>query len=354
MSSSEGALRIPKFDGKREAFPVWFSQFNALCAVKGVSEALKPGFDMNLADRYDTVLNVTIASEKAQAEAKKKNDLAMSFLTLAMDSNQLLTKVEAAKTVKWPDGIACVLMEKLTNKYKPKDNLAIAEQQKKLMTLHLKKEEDPEELGDKIAALETTYGNRLDEKLKVAAIVNAAGKDYGDVIREVTWRLENAGTPVEADVLIEAMSVKWRISGGHGKSSDDYVLETSLAVAPFKYNCYVCGKQGHKGKDCPNRQDMKACSTCGQKGHPEKFCWEKEENASKRPSGWKSKLESNTAALEVLLASVDMNYDYDYDYDNMEPMTVNVTSEPDDMTGSYEYDKTMKSDIEVSGVTAPK
>ena len=63
------------------------------------------------------------------------------------------------------------------------------------MTLPLRKEEDPEELGDKIAALETTYGNPLDKKLKVAVIVNAAGKDYGDVICEVTWRLENAGRP---------------------------------------------------------------------------------------------------------------------------------------------------------------
>ena len=354
MSSSEGVLRIPKFDGKRETFPVWFSQFNALCAVKGVSEALKLGFDTNLADRYDTVLDETIPAEKAQAEAKKKNDLAMSFLTLAMDSNQLLTKVEAAKTVKWPDGIACVLVEKLTDKYKPKDNLAIAEQQKKLMTLHLSKEEDPEELGDKIVALETTYGNPLDEKLKVAAIVNAAGKNYGDVIREVTWRLENAGTPVEAEVLIEAMSVKWRISGGGKNDYDKTDHETSLATVPFKYNCHVCGKQGHKGKDCPNRQDMKACGVCGQKGHPEKFCWEKEENASKRPAGWKSKKESsNVATVELLLASVNMNYEYDYDYDydyeheSMEPMTAN-----DDMT--VNYDKEMESDIEVLDLTTPE
>jgi len=150
---SDGVIRIPKFNEKREAFPVWFSQVNALCAVKGVNEALKPGCEMNLADRYDTVLDVMIPSKKAQAEAKKKNDLAMSFLTLAMDSNQLLKKVEAAKTVKWPNGIACVLMEKLTNKYKPKDNVAIVEQQKKLMTLHLRKEQDPKELCYKIVAL---------------------------------------------------------------------------------------------------------------------------------------------------------------------------------------------------------
>ena len=128
MSSSDGVLKIVTFDGKRESFPVWFSQFNALCAVKGVSEALKPGFDGNLANRYNTVLDLTNPAEKAQAAAKKKNDLAMSFLMLAMNSNQLLTKVEAAKTLKQPDGIACILIEKLMDKYKLKDNLGIAEQ----------------------------------------------------------------------------------------------------------------------------------------------------------------------------------------------------------------------------------
>jgi hypothetical protein len=58
--------------GRREAFPVWYSQFNALCAVKGVSEALKPGFDSQIPDKHDDPLDLTITADKLQAEAKRK------------------------------------------------------------------------------------------------------------------------------------------------------------------------------------------------------------------------------------------------------------------------------------------
>ena len=309
-------MKIVRFDERRESFPVWYSQFNALCAVKGVSEALKPGFDSQMPDKYDDPLDLTIAADKLKAEAKRKNALAMSFLALAMNSNQLLAKVEAAKSAEWPDGAACVLMAKLVAKYKPNDNLALAEQQKKLMSLKLNKNQDPEELGDKIAALESAYGTPIVEKHKVAAIVIAAGKDYGNVIREVTWRLEEAGKNVEADVLIEAMCSKWRICGECKSSSsddDDNALgaEASLGTtAVFKGDCHACGKTGHRAKDCPDRGNSK-CGLCGQRGHREHFCWEKEENASKRPSGWKSKLEKKSdsesagTGVEVLLASID-------------------------------------------------
>jgi len=49
-------------------------------------------------DKYDDPLDLTIAADKLKAEAKRKNALAMSFLALAMNSNQLLAKVEAAKS----------------------------------------------------------------------------------------------------------------------------------------------------------------------------------------------------------------------------------------------------------------
>ena len=33
-------IKLPKFNGKKEFFLVWFSQFNATCSVKGCAEAL--------------------------------------------------------------------------------------------------------------------------------------------------------------------------------------------------------------------------------------------------------------------------------------------------------------------------
>ena len=107
----------------------------------------------------------------------------MSFLTLVMGSPQLLSKIEASKNQDWLGGLAYVLVAKLMRKYKPDNTLAVAEQTKKLMSLKLKKNKDPETLGDAIAVLETGYGCTILESQKVAAIVNAAGGQYVDSIQ---------------------------------------------------------------------------------------------------------------------------------------------------------------------------
>ena len=72
--------------------------------------------------------------------------------------------------------MAWKLIEKLCTKFKPGDTIASAEQLEKLMKLTLKKGQDPEYLESKIASLETSYGCRIEEKLKIAAIVKAGGK----------------------------------------------------------------------------------------------------------------------------------------------------------------------------------
>ena len=37
-------IKLPKLNGKKEAFPVWLGQFNTTCSVKGCVEAL----DLNI------------------------------------------------------------------------------------------------------------------------------------------------------------------------------------------------------------------------------------------------------------------------------------------------------------------
>ena len=70
------------------------------------------------------------------------------------DTPQLLSKIEASKSKDWPGGLAYAFVAKLMKKYKLDDTLAVAEQTTKLMSLKLKKNEDPETLGDAIVVLE--------------------------------------------------------------------------------------------------------------------------------------------------------------------------------------------------------
>ena len=71
----------------------------------------------------------------------------------------------------------------------------------KLSKLKLKKEDDPEDLEDNIAASEAQYGCAVDAQQMIATVVRAASKHYSGVIYQVTERHEAAGTKVTPDDL---------------------------------------------------------------------------------------------------------------------------------------------------------
>ena len=76
MSSTSDVVRLRKFNGTREDYPVFLSIFEALCGVKKCAEALDPGFASKLPGKES---NVTTDAD--QIEAKKQNAMAMSLLT---------------------------------------------------------------------------------------------------------------------------------------------------------------------------------------------------------------------------------------------------------------------------------
>ena len=97
-----------------------------------------------------------------------------------------MAKIEASKSNEWSGGLAYKVWRSIKKQYKTKDTIAVAEQLTKLMALKLKKDQDPDELGDELAEIKTMDWSKLSEKEKVAAIVNAAGARYADVIRTET------------------------------------------------------------------------------------------------------------------------------------------------------------------------
>ena len=110
------AMRVPRLKGK-EDFAMWWSQFQALASVKGFREALFENFKNKLPASDKVDLDPSNNGDKLLMKAKVTNNLAMSFLTLAMDSPQLLSKIEASKSQDWPGGLAYVLVAKLMRKY---------------------------------------------------------------------------------------------------------------------------------------------------------------------------------------------------------------------------------------------
>ena len=188
--------------------------------------------------------------------------------------------------------------------------MAVAEQMKKLMGLNLKKDRDPEDLGDWIAEIETAYRCVVDDKQKVAAIVNAAGMHYAAVISGESKRIEAAGNDVTCEDLIDAMSEAFRVSGG-GKAHPELSEPTETVLANTgsfaeSRECYKCGVRGHIATNCKNEGKVKftgKCNMCGQKGHKEERCWEDRKNEHLRPHGWTSrKAEAEGANVEILVS----------------------------------------------------
>ena len=316
MSVESSVIRIPKFNGKRENFAVWSSQFVAVCTVKGISEALLESFENELPTSESETLNPSDEGEKKKLEAKVKNNLAMSYLVIASDSAQLQSKIDATKSSQWPSGLAYKFMKSLKKKYKPSDAIAEAEVSVKLNKLKLDEGDDPDELADRIATIESQYGVVIEEKQKVIAIVSAGGKFYADVILTENKAARKAGTSVDPDDLIEAMSEKWRVSGGVslceeiGKTNEqETVLGSVQTKGEFKGDCYKCGKFGHRAAECKmmSGPNGNKCDLCDKTGHWESMCWEDEKNAHKRPKGWKSvKTQTSGCHVEILVSCVDV------------------------------------------------
>ena len=74
-------IKLPRFDGKKEAFAVWFSQFNATCSVKGCVEALDLNIKKKLYASKAEAFDAIPSDGKEKKKAKVQNALAMSHLT---------------------------------------------------------------------------------------------------------------------------------------------------------------------------------------------------------------------------------------------------------------------------------
>ena len=200
--------KLPNFGGKEEDFPIWMTKAKAVTTLKGFAlRALESGIESKLPDRADAVLDKKNSGDKAKKVALEMNNLGMSHLTMALGSNEMLGMIEQLKTPEFPGGLACKVWEALLEEYQPDDTIASAEMLRVLTNLKLGKNENPKQLGLRMAKILNKYRATIDEKSKVAIAVKCGGQQYAGVIRSESKDIEREkGRDPTANELVKAMS----------------------------------------------------------------------------------------------------------------------------------------------------
>ena len=102
--------QIPKFSGERKHFTVWLMKATAVCALNGVSPALKAGFRDHLLPANDGILLDKTKPDEFQFIVNKNvNLVAMNLLAVMLcDTDAMIMLIDFMKTRDWPDGLGSV------------------------------------------------------------------------------------------------------------------------------------------------------------------------------------------------------------------------------------------------------
>jgi hypothetical protein len=120
-------FRYKEFDGDKKKWVGWSMQIEAFFNVNKLAQALEEGGEDDLPASETTVMPDTPQGELG-TQARKRNQVAMAHLTLALSSLHVLGYVQRAKT------------------NQRHDITALLEERKALSAIKMSKYEDPENL----------------------------------------------------------------------------------------------------------------------------------------------------------------------------------------------------------------
>jgi hypothetical protein len=138
---------------------MWKVKYQAHMVMLGLEEALTPDFASKLPTKEREVFSTTTKHGQKWANSVKKNKKTMMQYALFFQKGAQLNKLNCASRANkdWPSGKAYEIMTQLVKEYKPEDTLAKMEMEKALSKLTLNKKKDPNDLLDKLSAIECRY-----------------------------------------------------------------------------------------------------------------------------------------------------------------------------------------------------
>ena len=276
---SEISTKLPVFDGNEKSFSMWRIRFRAYAMLKGFGEALAYDDTTDMSaneNEVHTNLNDNDPAVKEQGRKGMMNFQAVAALSMALSTEELISKVHESSDQNWPGGKAYKIMNLLLEEYRPTDRYSMVEIRRKLNKVSIKENQDPKSLFEQLAGISneaSSSGVNVSEEEMIAIILDRAPISYAHVLATI----QNVkGRNLSLNDLKEAMRNQYRIVQGRNDEDED---ENEMGLSSHH----------HKGKRKPKGTFRGKCHHCGKIGHKKQDCYHLAKNKDKRPKGFQVK-----------------------------------------------------------------
>ena len=276
-------------------YTIWSKRYKAMARTEKFADVML-GKETRPTTRVESVVAssstaAVIGNAEEYDRITKANDDGYTHLMLSVLSEKDVDAVYDATTTEYDTGCVKTAWENLAKNYKPKTIVSKTKLIKTFYEIELNKMEYPPDLF--MAGMIRIQSDLLNLHSYdvpnidfTSHILNGIRHEYDSAVSE--FRVQNLnGTDVDLQIMTSRMreqfDLYWKrknkdskkiadkfsfdkLVDGSSHIHNDKGLSTKMKGKKFKGNCDLCGKQGHKKKDC----------------------WELEENKNKRPKGWKS------------------------------------------------------------------
>ena len=343
-SLADAKVKSVPFSGKKADFYGWTIKFLSYCHSINCKDVIL-GLETPPTDRAAAALIETVPADKIRLRMKKSNDTAMALLNLSMQDMVSQNAVTNAVTRGYANGLASKAWTNLHDIYRPKSVAKCNELEIEFTNCVLaNNSKNPDEWFAELDfiknQLTVDYGKQNiynATKLVHHILYNVKCSLYNNLLiqlrRDETAREEAAAGVVDLNATYEALlKIKKEFREHYALVSHNYIPQRNRGDAalvndhngkkftkPFKKDCSLCGKKGHKSADCwnhphnPNKRkgpkkdvamtmkerSTKKCNYCKKEGHFEADCWKKtKESKLAKPSNH---------AASMLISVNDMN-----------------------------------------------